>query len=388
MITLLSKIFIKNPSEYTNPDVRRQYGVLCGAFGIFLNILLCVCKIIFGSLAASVSMIADGANNLSDAASSIVQILGFKLSGKKPDPSHPFGHGRIEYISGLIISFLVLLMGFELLKSSFQTMLNGSEVKGGLIPVLIMCGAILVKLYMYIYNHKIAKKIDSVAMEATAKDSFGDMISNVVVIVSILASRFTTFPVDGIGGIIVALLIMKTGFDAAKDTISPLLGVAPDSQFVKSLEEDLMKFSPIIGMHDLVIHDYGPGRKMISLHAEVPGDIGIFELHEAIDLAEVELGKKYNCEIVIHMDPIDIHNEQLKDLKVIVTEECRKINEELHCHDVRMVTGVNNTNLIFDVVKPHCMNCSDEELIAQLKEAIVKRTEKISCVITIDQPYV
>ncbi len=388
MITLLSKIFIKNPSEYTNPDVRRQYGVLCGAFGIFLNILLCVCKIIFGSLAASVSMIADGFNNLSDAASSIVQILGFKLSGKKPDPSHPFGHGRIEYISGLIISFLVLLMGFELLKSSFQTMLNGSEVKGGLIPVLIMCGAILVKLYMYIYNHNIAKKIDSVAMEATAKDSFGDMISNVVVIVSILAARFTTFPVDGIGGIIVALLIMKTGFDAAKDTISPLLGVAPDSQFVKSLEEDLMKFSPIIGMHDLVIHDYGPGRKMISLHAEVPGDIGIFELHEAIDLAEVELGKKYNCEIVIHMDPIDIHNEQLKDLKVIVSEECRKINEELHCHDVRMVTGVNNTNLIFDVVKPHCMNCSNEELIAQLKEAITKRTEKISLVITVDQPYV
>lgn len=388
MIKILAKLFIKDSQNYTNPDVRRQYGVLCGGFGIFLNVLLFIAKFIFGTIAASVAMIADGFNNLSDAASSIVQILGFKLSGKKPDPDHPFGHGRIEYISGLIISFLVLLMGEELLKSSVKTLFSGSEVNGGLVPVIIMCFAILIKLYMYFYNHKIAKLIDSVAMEATAKDSFGDMISNVVVIISIVAARFTSFPVDGIGGIIVAILILKTGFEAAKDTISPLLGVAPEPEFVKGIEEELMTFKPIIGMHDLVIHDYGPGRKMVSLHAEVPGDMDIFELHEVIDQAEVSIGRKFGCEVVIHMDPIDINNEQLKDLKQIVKEECHKLHQDLHCHDVRMVPGENNTNLIFDVVKPHDMTLTDEELRTQLSGAIKSRTEKISCVITIDQPYV
>lgn len=388
MIRILAKLFIKDSQNYTNPDVRRQYGVLCGGFGIFLNVLLFIAKFIFGTIAASVAMIADGFNNLSDAASSIVQILGFKLSGKKPDPDHPFGHGRIEYISGLIISFLVLLMGEELLKSSVKTLFSGSEVNGGLVPVIIMCFAILIKLYMYFYNHKIAKLIDSVAMEATAKDSFGDMISNVVVIISIVAARFTSFPVDGIGGIIVAILILKTGFEAAKDTISPLLGVAPESEFVTGIEEELMTFKPIIGMHDLVIHDYGPGRKMVSLHAEVPGDMDIFELHEVIDQAEVAIGRKFGCEVVIHMDPIDINNEQLKDLKQIVKEECHKLHQDLHCHDVRMVPGENNTNLIFDVVKPHDMTLTDEELRTQLSGAIKSRTEKISCVITIDQPYV
>lgn len=388
MIKILAKLFIKDSQNYSNPDVRRQYGVLCGGFGIFLNVLLFIAKFIFGTIAASVAMIADGFNNLSDAASSIVQILGFKLSGKKPDPDHPFGHGRIEYISGLIISFLVLLMGEELLKSSVKTLFSGSEVNGGLVPVIIMCFAILIKLYMYFYNHKIAKLIDSVAMEATAKDSFGDMISNVVVIISIVAARFTSFPVDGIGGIIVAILILKTGFEAAKDTISPLLGVAPEPEFVKGIEEELMTFKPIIGMHDLVIHDYGPGRKMVSLHAEVPGDMDIFELHEVIDQAEVSIGRKFGCEVVIHMDPIDINNEQLKDLKQIVKEECYKLHQDLHCHDVRMVPGENNTNLIFDVVKPHDMTLTDEELRTQLSGAIKSRTEKISCVITIDQPYV
>lgn len=388
MIKLLAKLFIKDSQNYSNPEVRRQYGVLCGGFGIFLNVLLFIAKFIFGTLAASVAMIADAFNNLSDAASSVVQILGFKLAGKKPDPDHPFGHGRIEYISGLIISFLVLLMGEELLKSSIKTLVKGSDVHGGLVPVIIMCFAILIKLYMYFYNHRIAKLIDSVAMEATAKDSFGDMISNVVVIASIIASRFTAFPVDGIGGIIVAVLILKTGFEAAKDTISPLLGVAPESSFVQEIEAELMNYKPIIGMHDLVIHDYGPGRKMISLHAEVPGNLNIFDLHEVIDQAEVSIGKKFACEVVIHMDPIDTDNVQLANLKTIVKEECHNISDELQCHDVRMVPGENNTNLIFDVVKPHGLNMSDEELRSALIKAIKARTEKISCVITIDQPYV
>ena len=223
MISLLAKIFIKDSKNYENQTVRQKYGILCGGFGIFLNILLFLLKIIFGTIAASVAMVADAFNNLSDAGSSLIQLLGFKLSAKKPDTAHPFGHGRLEYISGLIISFLVLLMGFELLKESISAIKNPSPVEGGLFPVIIMVFAILIKLYMFIYNHSISKKINSVAMEATAKDSLADMISNVIVIISIISSRFTSLPVDGIGGIIVAVLIMKTGYESAVETVEPLL---------------------------------------------------------------------------------------------------------------------------------------------------------------------
>lgn len=387
MITLLAKIFIKNSKDYANPKVREQYGVLCGGFGIFLNVLLFIVKFIFGTLAASVAMIADAFNNLADAASSVIQIIGFKLSGKKPDPTHPFGHGRIEYLAGLLISLLVLVMGEELFKSSIKSLINPEPVSGGLIPVLIMCGAILVKLYMYIFNHGIAKKIDSVAMEATAKDSFGDMISNVVVIASILLSKVTSFPVDGIGGLVVAILILKTGIEAAKDTICPLLGTAPSAELVNEIENELLTHKPIIGMHDLVVHDYGPGRKMISLHAEVPGDQNIFELHDIIDVAEVDIGKKFNCEVIIHMDPIDTKNERLVELKSILNEECIKINPELKSHDVRMVPGVTHTNLIFDVVKPFSCCLSDEELISTIQNVIHSRCNDVFCVIKVDQPY-
>lgn len=387
MIKLLSKIFIKNYKDYANPKVRQDYGVLCGGFGIFLNVLLFIAKFIFGTIAASVSMIADAFNNLSDAASSIIQILGFKLSAKKPDPDHPFGHGRIEYLAGLVISLLVLLMGVELLKSSVNALINPEPVTGGLIPVIIMCAAILVKLYMYLYNHQIAKKIDSVAMEATAKDSFGDMISNVVVIVSIVASRFTAFPVDGVGGIIVAILILRTGFEAAKETVYPLLGASPSAEMVKGIEQELMAHNPIIGMHDLVVHDYGPGRKMISLHAEVPGDRDIFELHDVIDVAEVDIGKKFNCSVVIHMDPIDTNNERLVEIKTAIREECYKVDPAFTVHDVRMVPGKTHTNVIFDVVKPYSCKLTDSALVAYLNKAIHFRFNDVYCVITVDQPY-
>lgn len=388
MIKLLAKLFIKNSKDYSNPKVREQYGVLCGAFGIFLNLLLFVFKFIFGTLAASVAMIADAFNNLSDAASSIIQIIGFKLSGKKPDPSHPFGHGRIEYLSGLLISLLVLLMGEELFKSSVKALLHPEPVTGGFIPVLIMCGAILVKLYMYFFNHSIAKKIDSVAMEATAKDSFGDMISNVVVIVSILLAKVTSFPVDGIGGLFVAILILKTGIESARETIRPLLGTAPSQEFVHEIEKELLEHKPIVGMHDLVVHDYGPGRKMISLHAEVPCDHDIFELHDVIDITEVDIGKKFNCEVVIHMDPIDTKNARLTELKQILSEECKKIDQNLCSHDVRMVPGITHTNLIFDVVKPFSCILSDEELASLIKKAVHSRCEDVTCVIKVDTPYV
>lgn len=388
MITLLSKLFIKNNKDYSNPKVREQYGVLCGGFGIFLNILLFVFKFIFGTIAASVAMIADAFNNLSDAASSIIQIVGFKLSNKKPDPSHPFGHGRIEYLTGLLISLLVLLMGIELFKSSVNALINPQPVSGGFIPVIVMVTAILVKFYMYLFNHSIAKKIDSVAMEATAKDSFGDMISNLIVIVSIVVSKFTSFPVDGICGIIVALLIIKTGIESARDTIRPLLGTVPSAELVDAIEKELLDHKPIVGMHDLVIHDYGPGRKMISLHAEVPCDRDIFELHDVIDVAEVDIGKKFNCEVVIHMDPVDVSNPRLDELKSVLKSVCSDIDSELMFHDVRMVPGITHTNLIFDIVKPFSCKITDEELKFLICKEIHNRCKDVFCVITVDLPYV
>lgn len=388
MINLLAKIFIKNRKDYSNPQVRKQYGILCGGFGVFLNVMLFALKYIFGTIAASVAMVADAFNNLSDAASSFIQILGFKLSSKKPDPEHPFGHGRLEYISGLIVSFLILHMGFDLITDSIGAIRNPEKMQTSIISIVIMIGAILVKLYMYLYNHSVAKKIDSVSMEVTAKDSLSDMISTFVVIAAIFLEKFTTLPVDGIGGVIVGVFILKTGIEAAKDTIEPLLGTAPSKEFVSEIEEELMKHNPIIGMHDLVVHDYGPARMMISLHAEVPGNMNIFELHDTIDNAEVDIASRFNCQVVIHMDPIDVENQRLAELKTVVQQEITKINNELMAHDIRMVPGVTHTNLIFDVVKPFSCILTDEQLKNLISQSIKARCNDVNCVITVDQPFV
>ena len=388
MIRLLAKLFIKNNKDYKNQTVREKYGILCGGFGIFLNVILFALKFIFGTIAASVAMVADAFNNLSDAASSIVQILGFKLASKKPDSQHPFGHGRLEYVSGLAISFFILLMGFELIKSSITKLINPEPQNYNLFSILVMGFAILIKFYMYLYNHQIAKKIDSVTMEATAKDSFSDMISTSVVIVSIIISRFTNFPVDGIAGIIVGAFILKTGYEAAKDTIGPLLGNPPSKELVDEIEKELLKYKPIIGMHDLIVHDYGPGRMMISLHAEVPGDMNIFDLHDVIDVAEVMISRKFNCSVVIHMDPIDTNNTRLEELKKILAEELPKIDKNLRFHDVRMVPGPTHTNLIFDVVKPFECTLTDEQLITAINLAVQQHDKSVFCAVTIDAPYV
>ena len=350
-----------------DPEVRQQYGIICSAFGIFLNVLLFAAKLIGALITNSVAILADAFNNLSDAASSFVSVLGFKLSGKKPDADHPFGHGRLEYISGLIVSFLILFMGIELFKSSVESIIHPEAVEGGTFSICIMVVAILVKFYMYVYNHSIAKKIKSPAMEAVATDSFGDMISTGVVILSVIAGKFTSLPVE---------------------TIDPLLGLPPEKEFVSEIEEEVLKFKPIIGIHDLVIHDYGPGRMMISLHAEVPGDRNIFELHEVIDLAEIELSKKFNCSIVMHMDPIDTNNKRLKTLKSIALEEAHKIDGRFTIHDVRMVPGENHTNLIFDIVRPHDCKLSENEIREKLFMAVNSREKDVFTVITVDSPFV
>lgn len=388
MIKLLSRIFIKNYTDYQNEKVRSQYGILCGAFGIFLNAVLFTLKFVFGTLAASVAMVADAFNNLSDAASSVVQILGFKLATKKPDPDHPFGHGRLEYISGLVVSFLILYMGTALLKNSILAIIHPETMKISLLSVIVMGISVLVKFYMYLYNHLTAKKIDSVAMEVVAKDSLNDVISTSVVIAALIGSKFTSLPLDGIGGLVVGIFILKTGIEAARDTIKPLLGSAPSAELVAQIEEELMKHKPIVGMHDLIIHDYGPGRMMISLHAEVPGNLNIFSLHDVIDIAEHDIALRFNCHVVIHMDPVDTENKRLSQLKNVLAEEIVKINPELKYHDVRMVPGDTHTNLIFDVVKPYSCFLTDEQLKMAIHNAVNSRVPDVFCAITVDQPFV
>ena len=388
MIKLLSRIFIKNYTDYQNEKVRSQYGILCGAFGIFLNAVLFTLKFVFGTLAASVAMVADAFNNLSDAASSVVQILGFKLATKKPDPDHPFGHGRLEYISGLVVSFLILYMGTALLKNSILVIIHPETMKISLLSVIVMGISVLVKFYMYLYNHLTAKKIDSVAMEVVAKDSLNDVISTSVVIAALIGSKFTSLPLDGIGGLVVGIFILKTGIEAARDTIKPLLGSAPSAELVAQIEEELMKHKPIVGMHDLIIHDYGPGRMMISLHAEVPGNLNIFSLHDVIDIAEHDIALRFNCHVVIHMDPVDTENKRLSQLKNVLAEEIVKINPELKYHDVRMVPGDTHTNLIFDVVKPYSCFLTDEQLKMAIHNAVNSRVPDVFCAITVDQPFV
>ncbi|MBP5602742.1 MAG: cation transporter [Treponema sp.] len=388
MIKLLARIFIKDHTNYTDEHVRSQYGILCGSFGIFLNAVLFAFKFIFGTLAASVAMVADAFNNLSDAASSFVQILGFKLSSKKPDPDHPFGHGRIEYISGLIVSFIILYMGVALVRNSVLSIIHRESLETSAASIIVMVVSVLVKFYMYLYNHLISKKINSVAMEVVAKDSLNDVISTAVVIAALIGSRFTTLPLDGIGGVVVGVFILKTGFEAAKDTIAPLLGTAPSAEFVNQIEEELMKHKPIVGMHDLIVHDYGPGRLMISLHAEVPGNLNIFSLHDVIDIAEYDISRRFGCQVVIHMDPVDTENKRLSELKSVLLEEIVKINPELKVHDVRMVPGDTHTNLIFDVVKPFSCFLTDEQLKLAIHNAVNGRCPDVFCAITVDQPFV
>lgn len=388
MIKFLAKIFIKDSKNYSDSKVRLQYGMLCSGFGIFLNILLFAFKLTAGIISASVAVMADAFNNLSDAASSVVTILGFKLASKKPDREHPFGHGRMEYISGLVVSFLIFMMAVELVKSSVKSIIHPEPVEGGLIPVIIMVGAILVKFYMYFYNHSVSKKIESPTMEAVAKDSFGDMISTTVVIISILLSKFTTLPVDGIGGLIVAFFIAKAGFESCKETMDPLLGLPPSRELVNAIQDEVLRHKPIFGIHDMIVHDYGPGRLIVSLHAEVPGDNDIYDLHEIIDEAEVSLAIKFNCNATIHMDPIDVKNERLSVLKSVAKEEAEKIDAGISIHDVRIVPGDRHTNLIFDAVRPHECALSHEELKKTLAENIHQRYDDVYCVITIDDPYI
>jgi cation diffusion facilitator family transporter len=362
--------------------------MLSSIVGIGLNILLFIGKYVAGIISGSIAITADAFNNLSDAGSSAITLIGFKFSGRKPDAEHPFGHGRIEYISGFIVSVAIILVGFELGKSSMVKIITPSPVETSTISIIILMVSIGVKVYMSIYNTRIGKKIDSAAMKATATDSLSDSIATSVVLLSMIVMKVTNLAIDGWSGIIVAVFILYAGYSAAKDTISPLLGQVPNSEFIHHIEEIVLAHEEIIGIHDLVVHDYGPGRIMISLHGEVPGDGDIFMLHDAIDRIEVELNTKLGCESVIHMDPVAVKDETIIKLHKEVEQKVKSINPIISIHDFRMVKGPTHSNIIFDAVVPYGFELSDEEVKIQIESIIVSSWEECIPVIKIDKSYV
>lgn len=387
MIGVLAKVFIRNQKDESK--VRQAYGMLCGVVGIFLNILLFAGKFLAGTISNSIAITADAFNNLSDAASSLVTLLGFHFAGAKPDPDHPYGHGRIEYISGLGVAALILIMAYELVKDSVKKILHPGQTECSALIVAILLIAVLVKFYMFFYNHTIGKKINSAAMRATALDSLSDMAATSVVLLATLVAHFTGLQIDGYCGVAVGLFICYAGINAAKDTLNPLLGQAPDPEEVEKIKEIVMSHEKVCGIHDLIVHDYGPGRQMISLHAEVPAEDNILEIHDEIDLIEMELKQKLHCDATIHMDPVITTDEHLKQLKEQVTEIVEGIDERISLHDFRIVSGPSHTNLIFDIVVPFKCKLEDEALIEEIQRRVQKEIgANYFTVIQIDRYYV
>ena len=387
MITLLAKIFIKDTEDKSK--LREAYGMLCGIVGVCFNIFLFVGKFLAGTFSNSIAITADAFNNLSDAGSSVVTLLGFKLAGAKPDTEHPFGHGRIEYISGLVVAAAILLMGYELIRDSIGKILHPEETEFTVLVAVILIASILVKLYMAYYNRSVGKKLDSTAMKAVATDSLSDTVATTVVLLASVFTYFTGIKIDGYCGLVVGFLVGYAGFDAARETLNPLLGQPPAREFVEKIDEIVMSHPEVCGMHDLIVHDYGPGRQMISLHAEVPSEGNILELHDVIDNIETELRRDLGCEATIHMDPIATSDEHVSETKAAMVSLIKSIDEELSIHDFRMVTGESHTNLIFDVLAPFNFRLTDEELLTEILQDVQEHFgENYYVVAKVDHSYI
>ena len=386
MISLLARLFLKTEGRDV-AALRKEYGILCGAVGIALNVLLFAGKFFAGTIAGSIAITADAFNNLSDAGSSFVTLLGFQLAGQKPDSDHPFGHGRIEYLSGLAVSMLILLMGFELAKSSLDKILHPAPVDSSWLVIAILCVSIAVKLYMSFYNRSLGKKLNAPAMLATAADSLSDSVATTAVLIATLVGRFSGLMIDGWCGILVAAFILWSGFNAAKDTINPLLGTPPTHEFVDQIKHLVMAHPAIIGIHDLIVHDYGPGRVMISLHAEVSASENVLELHDEIDNVESELREKLGCEAVIHMDPIVTDDGITEETRERVAALVHCIDDAINIHDFRMVAGPSHTNVIFDAVVPYGFRLTASEVEEKIKTAVRTLDGNYFAVVKVERSY-
>ena len=386
MTKFLISLFISDYENISDKKVRERYGILAGVLGIICNLVLVVIKLSAGLLMNSIAVISDGFNNLSDMGSSVVSLIGAKLSSKKPDRDHPFGHGRFEYVSALIVSFIIILVGFEILTTSFGKVLSPEKVNFSIAPVVILAISCFIKLWMWQYNRFMGKKINSPVLIATAKDCLNDTVSTSAVIIATLLGRFTgSFPMDGALGMLVSLLILKAGYGVAKDTVSLLLGGSPDPELVQKIYSIIMADSEIIGVHDLLVHDYGPGRIVASVHAEVPDNAAITRVHEVIDALEKKITEQLGVVMVIHMDPIATNCPRTLQLRQMVEEIVQNIDKPYSVHDFRITDGKENINLIFDLVLPINLTDSERKRIAQsVSDSIKHRDKRCSTVINID----
>ncbi len=387
MIKLLSKIFIKDYKNYKDSAVRTAYGYLCGAVGIMINLLLFAGKLVAGTLSGSVAVIADAFNNLSDAGSSIISLIGFRLASQKPDPDHPFGHGRLEYIASLIISMIIIFMGFELGKDSIGKIVAPEKVEYSALTFVILGVSIFAKFYMFLYNRSVGKNIDSSTLKATATDSISDVVSTFAVLLSAVLTYFTDIVIDGWVGLAVAGFIAFAGISSAKETVDSLLGTPPSEDFCKTVEKIVLSHKGIIGIHDMIVHNYGPGRVFISLHAEVPSDGNFVEIHDTIDNIEHDILHETGCLTTIHMDPVDVRDEFTAKTKITVGEILKNIDEKITFHDFRMVSGPTHTNVIFDIVVPHDYKLSDEAIAKLIADKIHETNEHFFAVIDVDKDF-
>jgi cation diffusion facilitator family transporter len=384
----LIKSFVKDSENTQNEEVRNKYGYLAGVVGIISNLLLFIVKISVGLLTASIAVTADAFNNLSDMASSIITIIGFKLASIPPDKEHPFGHGRLEYISALIVAFMVMLVGIQFIKSSIERILSPVPIKFQVIPFVLLLLSILVKFWLSTFNKAVGNKIDSSALKAAAVDALGDVFTSSCVVVSFFASKFTDLPIDGYIGVVVSLAILYAGYSLVKETISPLLGEAPSQQLVQSISERVLSYDHINGVHDLIVHNYGVGRCIASIHAEIPSNIDIMTIHDVIDEAEREISDELKVHLVIHMDPICVETEEISTAR----EEVQKIIDShpslKSMHDFRIIGTGEKKNLVFDIVAFYENTIPDEELKNHMVECIRKTHPHYNCIITVDKDYI
>ncbi len=387
MTNFLVKHFVTH--DLSSPKARRQVGRLGGLVGMFLNLVLFAAKFTAGSLTGSIAVTADAFNNLSDAGSSVVTLVGFKMAGAPADPEHPFGHGRIEYIAGLIVSLIIIMMGFELLKGSAEKIFRPEAVSFSWLSFGILLLSIAVKGWMGLFNRRLGKMIGSAAMQATAMDSLSDAAATSAVLIGTVIAAATGVVLDGYLGVVVALFIMYTGFSTANDTLKPLLGKAPDKELVGQIERTVLAHEQIVGIHDLIVHDYGPGRCMVSLHAEVPSDSDILEMHDLIDMAEHELHETFHCDAVIHMDPIVTNDAVTNRMHDEVVSLVKGIDPALSIHDFRMVQGPTHTNLIFDVVMPFGFKMTEKELVQAISDRVREMEDHVYyAVVNVDRSYI
>lgn len=388
MTHLLIKCFIKNPENVTDHKVRESYGLLGSIVGIIANAILCLAKIGVGILFNSMSILADGLNNLSDAGSSVVTLIGFRLSSKPADEDHPYGHARMEYLSGLIVSFIILILGLELIRSSFDKIIHPEALTFSLVMIIVLVLSIVVKLWLALFNRKLGKRIDSTTMLATAADSLNDVLSTSAVLIALIIAKLTGWNLDGYMGVLVGIFVFYSGIQLVKETINPLLGEAPSPELIQTVEEKLMSYPFVCGFHDLVLHSYGPNRYFASVHAEVPSNANLLHCHDIIDSIEKDFQKELGINLVIHLDPIITDDALTNALKSRIETIVSTIDPSLSIHDFRLVSGHTHSNLIFDVTVPVTFHIKAKELAEEIDAKVKELDATYYTVITVDTNYV